>query len=187
MKDVYLLHKAPDTIATEKINELTDVYQAGLTAFRILNRNGILRDKYKQYGRDKYLELVSKGTLIKPTDYAPFVPAGVRRIINKAIHPDPEKRFRSAREFRKSLEAQVYPGYWDINADGDLEGVVDGNRFMFERRATKTGKYELVALRKNLASQRITHVTAHCQKADTPKDLERKEVDFMHAVIKGEC
>jgi len=187
MRDAYRLHVAPATLLTSNIDERTDLHQVGMTAFRLLNGIGIVEEKYHRMGEPAYFEAVKNGTLVRPNDYAPFVPRQVKTIINKAIDPDPRRQFQSAREFRKALEGLNFPGQWTMDGTGALVGRTDGHEFRFEERAHSMSKFEIVAIRKNVASGRETRVTNHCATGLTKPDLAKAKHAFIQAVVKGAC
>ena len=185
-KDAYVLHIAPETIHTDSIDVLTDIYQTGMTAFRLVNGIGAVEDKYNSLGLTAFLEEVKKGKVARPQDYTSLVPRQLKTIINKAIHLDPNQRYQSAREMRRDLERLVFPGYWTINGEGRYEGRTNGHIFSFDVVSIK-GTYELIAHKENRATGRKTRVPAHCKKGMTKAQFEAAQHDFVQAVIKGTC
>jgi eukaryotic-like serine/threonine-protein kinase len=187
MRDAYRFHIAPATLLTSNIDERTDLHQVGMTAFRLLNGIGIVEEKYHRLGETTYFEEVKKGTLIRPNDYAPFIPRQVKTIINKAIDPNPRRQFQSAREFRRALEGLLFPGQWTMDGTGALLGRTEGNEFRFEEHSHTMSKFEIVAFRRNVASGRETRVSAHCATGLTKTGLAKAKQAFIQAVVKGEC
>src|SRR5690606_10037472 len=70
----YKLHKAPEVVSSNEISAATDIYQVGLTAFRLINGLGLVRDKWSALGQAEYQNRVVTGDLIAAEDYLPFVP-----------------------------------------------------------------------------------------------------------------
>lgn len=187
MRYAYRLHVAPTTLLTSNIDERTDLHQVGMTAFRLLNGIGIVEEKYNRLGEPAYFDGVKKGTLIRPNDYAPFIPRQVKAIINKAVDPNPNRQFQSAREFRRALEGLRFPGQWSMDGTGALVGRTDGHEYRFEEYAHPKSKFEIVATRRNVASGRETRVTAHCATGLTKANLVKARHTFIQAVVKGDC
>ena len=67
-------------LGARQIDGKTDIYQDGLTAFRLLNGIGTLRDKFNHLGDAAYIDLVQRGRLIDSGDYQPFVPRALHRV-----------------------------------------------------------------------------------------------------------
>lgn len=187
MRSAYRFHIAPSTLQTSNIDERTDLHQVGMTAFRLLNGIGILEEKYHRLGEPVYFDQVKNGTLIKPGDWAPFIPRQVKTIINKAIDPNPLRQYQSAREFRRALEGLNFPGCWTMDGTGTLIGLAGGYEFRFEEHAQAKRHFQLVAFKRSIATGRETRVTGHCASGLTKSDLARATHAFIQAVVKGEC
>ena len=110
-KNFYKLHKAPECLNEPYINEQTDIYQLGLTFFRLLNGIGLIPEKWNTLGESNYEQKSSNGTLITSKDYQLFIPSRIRRIINKAINPALDKRYKSILSLRRDLEKIRYNGF----------------------------------------------------------------------------
>jgi serine/threonine protein kinase len=183
----YILHRSPETLQTHTINHLTDVYQTGMTAFRLFNGLGAIEDRYNALGPAAFEAAVLNGTLVRPTDYEPFIPRQLKAVLNKAIHADPAARYQSAREMRRALEAIHFPGYWTVNSSGSFEGHANGNIYRIEEVSHTSVNHSITCFKKNAISNRETRVTDHCDTGLTTVQLAKAKHDFMQAVIKGEC
>ena len=85
----YILHAAPETTAGNGIEARTDILQTGLTLFRLLAGLGALRAKFNSLGQANYEAALAAGKLVAASDFPPFIPNAVIRVIKKAIDPDP--------------------------------------------------------------------------------------------------
>lgn len=98
---------APEIYRGEKYDNTVDIYSLGLMLYIYLNRQKPpFLDVNDNYITVKMLEYaqwkrVSGQMLPPPAD----APPGLREIVLKACHPEPQKRYRSAYEFKKALEA----------------------------------------------------------------------------------
>ncbi len=108
---VYRIHCAPEIVSGVGINAQTDVFQAGMTLFRMLVGLGSLRDKFNKLGEAKYYQAICGATLVTASDFPPYVPNRLRRIVVKALNPNVAERYVSALEMRRDLEKLNYPGY----------------------------------------------------------------------------
>jgi len=183
--NAYSLHKAPETIATGNITLLTDIYQVGLTLFRLLNGVGTIRDLRNRLGNVKFEELKAQDKIPSKQDYLPFIPPPVVRVIAKATKADPIERFQSALEMRRALEAIAVFGYWTTDATGDYLGVSGNQTFRFTQEKNKHG-YKFDAFRTRLDSGNETRVAKMSGSKLNSDDLKKHKKEFMLSVVNGE-
>lgn len=183
--NAYVLHKAPETIATGNITLLTDIYQVGITLFRLLNGIGTIRDLRSSVGNAKFEELKAKGKLPRKQDYLPFIPPSVARVIAKATKADPADRFQSALEMRRALEAIALAGYWTTDATGDYLGVSGNQTFRFSQEKNNHG-YKFDAFRTRLESGNETRVAKMSGSKLTSEELKKHMKSFMLSVVNGD-
>jgi len=118
----YLPHRSPETISKNVYDEKSDIYQLGLTAFRLLNGIGTIKDKFLA-DRNNFDRLVSIGQLVTDKDFQPFIPNNLKKIIMKAIEVNPDNRYGSSLEMRRELEKLFYVGYCTSGIDGKLRHI----------------------------------------------------------------
>jgi len=117
----YATHLAPEFFADKTTTELTDIFASGVTLFRIVNN---INDWQGQIKAIKNVDdKIKKGTLISSIGYAPHVPSKIKRVINKACHPNPIKRYQSAQEMRQSIEKLTPSICWKVNTDENWVGL----------------------------------------------------------------
>lgn len=184
-RNAYRLHIAPEVLGAMQIDGHTDIYQVGLTAFRLLNGIGCLHDKYSRLGDSAYIDLIQRGRLIEASDYQPFIPRRFKSIVNKAISVNPADRYQSALDMRRALEALAFPGYWTCDANGQLIGHSGGRHFHFEEHSLPRGTFKFTALKTNRNSGRITRVGAYCGNRVTRAQANDLKKRFMQFVVTG--
>jgi len=184
LKGFYKLHCAPETFDTKCINVTTDIYQMGLTLFRLTNGNHILQGKFNSLGEIEYNELIKKGALIDKDDYQDFIPRCLKSVISKATDLNPEKRYQSAREMRHALEQIIICGDWNISSSGNLFGEDQDNIYTFEK-LIKKGKYEFRAFKENKKNGRKTQIHKYNKKDLTSKNIKSLRKHFMQDVVNG--
>lgn len=117
----YTTHLAPEYFIDNKTTELTDIFAAGVTLFRGVNNINDWRSLIKSV--KNFHEKIEKGKLISSVGYAPHVPPKIKRVVNKACHPDPAKRFQSAQEMRQSLEKLIPSICWKVQRSENWVGI----------------------------------------------------------------
>ena len=181
----YKIHCAPEIVNNAGINAQTDVFQAGMTLFRMLVGLGALRDKFNQLGEAKYYQAICDAKLVTAADFPVYVPNRLKRIVLKALCPTLTERYVSALEMRRDLEKLNYPGYWTVAPSGAFIGHCHNYEYRFTNQKMPNGKFEVTAFKKNNASQRETHVAARCSAGLTPAQSTKHIERFVKADVEG--
>lgn len=185
-KNAYKIHRAPETFGTSpQISILTDIYQVGCTAYRLLNGISEIKNEFFALGEAEFEKRKAKGKIPNPKNYSPFVPAKIKTIINKSIHPDPSKRFQSALEMRRKLERLSFPGYWDYDARGNLIGYGRNHHYSFKKIPISLDVASLECHKSNIKTGRVTRVSNFCAKRRKEKEINKLIHDFIQWVING--
>ena len=180
---VYTLHVAPEVLNRNPFTVQTDIYQVGLTLFRMLVGLDWLSRKHTKLGENAYRKAVIDGNLISRSDFPAYVPNRLCRIILKAVNSDLTKRFSSALEMRRELEKLEYPGYWTVTDDGEYVGHNGNYEYSFEKKKIARTRYDIVARRRHNNSQRITCCTKFCGSNLTNSKANRGYDRFVRAVV----
>lgn len=143
----YRSHLAPECYKDGKTSFLTDIYAMGVTFFRIINN---MNDWTARICLIPECEkLIKTGSLIKKIGFEGFVPDCARKIILKACHADPTKRYQSAQEMQQALSKLkfgidwTFKGYyhWQAEDDGDVYKMdLEPKRNQFVVIYTKNGR-----------------------------------------------
>jgi len=115
----YRYHIAPEVVAgkgKEKENFKTDLYALGVTMHRLINGDpGWL----KTIEPDELYEKIKKGNYPERSSYRPDISTKLVKIINKALHINPLRRYQSAKEMLKEIERNAIFRYdWVKKSNG---------------------------------------------------------------------
>lgn len=160
-RQCYLPHTSPETIDKDIYDVRTDIYQLGLTAFRLFNGISEIKSDFLA-DRDTFKKSVLTGKVVTDSKYQPFVPRKIRRIISKAIALDPNERFQSALEMRRALEQIALKGYCTSNANGDIIFTSFKKEYRFEVVPASDKSSNLIVYQKNIRSGRETKAHKYC-------------------------
>lgn len=178
----YLPHCAPEILSQNTISVKTDIYQLGLTLFRMTNNLGLITNKFSQ-NQTKFREDSQKGKIITDDDYQPFIPPVLKRIIKRAVHHDPNQRYGSALDVRRDLEKIRLNGSWIIDASGNYIGNDDKFNYSFQISKDTHGLY---AFNPQKISKRTGHRQNHqkfAQKGLTQKELKKATSEYMLSIV----
>lgn len=183
--DAYLLHQAPEVIATGNIGVGSDIFQVGMTLARLLIGLNYLGAAWACVGRVQYEQDIATGKLLTQKHFPSHIPASVRRVILKAVHPDPAQRFSSSLEMRRALEKLDFPGYWTVDAAGNEIGRCSKQEYSFTVSPTFGGKFDLLCTRLNVASGKSQRITQFCKQGLTQKQADDAISSFKNFVVTG--
>lgn len=181
----YKLHAAPEVLQSGRVSVQTDIYQVGITTFRLLNGLGVVREKFNRLGEIDYYQLVQQGKVVQYGDYLPFIPQNLKSVVNKAAHVDPASRYQSAVEMRRALERLSYPGYWTCNPSGGFVGHNANYEFRFEEQPKGNDLFDLTAFKKSKVTGREIRVSDYSVKNVKRKGLDKVKRRFMQWVVTG--
>lgn len=96
----YNTHRSPEAYITNDRTQYDDIYQAGLTLYRLCNGNSSFQIQYKQlrlrHNNDNtaIIKEIEKGKFPDRQNYLPHIPNQLKRIINKMLQVDVSKRYK---------------------------------------------------------------------------------------------
>lgn len=184
-KDAYIIHRAPETLTGNYINVQTDIYQTGVTFFRLVNGIGTIKDEFLKYSEVKFEELKAKGKIPDIKNYEPFVPKKIKKIINTAVNPYFSRRYSSALKMRRELEKCFYPGFWTMDSNGNLIGKGAKYHYRFEIIAKKDSKFDFIPYKKNISTYKETKIGVHTLKSADIKFIKKARITFINWVIEN--
>lgn len=107
----YTFHKPPEAFSTHAVTVLADIYQAGITIYRMCNGVECLEQQIADLGIRNYQEFenaVLSGTFPNRKKYNSSIPTKLKTIINKAMSVNPNDRYQSTLEMMNDL-AKIAP------------------------------------------------------------------------------
>lgn len=102
-ESIYSTHMPPewDLQSGGNLTTLSDIYQAGITLYRMCNGEKFYRSQVPV--GDKIFDEIKAGRFPNRKMYLPHVPKALRRIINKAINVNPDDRYQAIIDFQNAL------------------------------------------------------------------------------------
>ncbi len=183
--NAYVLHRAPEVVTTGNIGVSSDIFQVGMTLARLLIHLDHLRSLHASIGSAQYEQDIASGKLLKAKDFGCHIPAAVSRVILKAVHPDPAKRYTSALEMRRALEKLAYPGHWSVDAAGSEVGKCGTYEYAHSVSPEAGGKFDVTCSKRNVVSGNTQRVTLFCKRGLTQKQAEKVVANFKKFVVTG--
>jgi serine/threonine protein kinase len=159
-----LYYLPPESIVEKRYYLQSDLYQVGIIMFQLLGGffpinepmkwvkekevNQLNAEKDEQKRFDQFEELIKgkiyKGKLVDMVTLPVYLDPAFKRVLNKALHRDFSKRFKSASEFLREVHrlSSSYPSYLSDNnniivsheSGREFRITTDGNSFALEKR-----------------------------------------------------
>jgi len=171
-RQCYLPHTSPETLSKNIYDERTDIYQLGLTAFRLLNGISEIRSEFMS-DRRTFQKNVLAGKVIVDNKYQPFIPRKIKKIISKATALSPDDRYQSALEMRRALEQLVLKGTCTSDVNGDIQFVVNGNSYRYEVFPSTDKLLDLVVFKKSLKSGHEVRMKKYCKNGIKSSEVKK--------------
>lgn len=173
----YRLHFDPECFIHSGRTVQSDIYQVGLTIYRLCNGVNILRQQSQdmKINDNKILkEYIEKGKFPDRKYFLPHIPKSLRKIVLKALQIDKSKRYANTIEIMNDLS--------DI--DTNLDWVYKGK--LNERYTKIDDSYKYVisvnsnnidCYRINLKTDRKSNITKFCFKGLKQDDIDQHIYD----------
>lgn len=182
-RNFYLPHAAPENVLKNEHDERTDIYQLGLTAFRLINGISTIKEDFLK-DRTAFRQSILDGKVVTDGSFQSFVPRRLQRIIMKAISLNPDDRYQSALEFRRKLEGiDLKGGTVTATVHGRPTVIKAGYNYYYEIGKGKSKLFSLTVFKENQSSHRITKVTKYCCEAKSQKELRAAIQRFVNSIL----
>lgn len=168
----YQLHSDPERYLHSGRTVQSDIYQVGLTMYRLCNGVGILTQQLGVMGIDnanKLMENTINGKFPDRRHFMPHIPKKLQKVILKALEVDPSKRYINTITMMNDLSV----------IDNNLDWIFTGN--MRNPYTKIDGSYQIDILVKdnkdiecyktNLASKKKNKISKYCIRCINEKDL----------------
>lgn len=173
----------PEALNGEEFTVLFDIYQLGLTLYRMCNGNTIFYEQFHSYGdvssfdRDRFRFDVKNGRFPDRDIFLEHIPDKLRKIIKKCLEPNPTNRYCATIEVANAL-AEI---------DGkvlDWQFCISDSSKVWTKLA-EDREYKLVIsddgtslAKKTTGSGRSTRIRDYCKQALTSKEIKKFLGDY---------
>ena len=173
----YVKMLPPEAVHSEEHSCAYDIYQFGVTLYRLCNGNQVFNQQFNSYVTDNLLECkrfaddIKSGVFPCRNTYPEHIPLRIRKVIKKCLEPNPSERFRAAIEVANELaqidecldwQYEVLPqsrSWTHDDSEKQIKLIIDEHG---KASATKT----------NLTSSRSSRIRAFCKDNLSPSELK---------------
>jgi len=177
----YSLHTPPESLLTNLFTIQADIYQAGLTLYRLCNGTNLLYSQVSDIAVvnnvfDKQLldKAILKGEFPNRNFFHPHIPQKLRNIIRKALNINPEDRYNNLIEMLNELSSVDENLDWNFSITPHArfwELIKDGKNYQIQLE--KKGSYfDINTFKTMIDSGRRTKETVNCLQQVTGQKLD---------------
>lgn len=167
----YNLHRAPETLQSNIISHHSDIFQAGLTVYRLCNGNDFFKKQLDNFpNNDRLLKSIFEGKFPNRSAYLAHIPQTLRNYIRKALQPNPENRYQSVLEFLNDLSKIDITHDWQMtpNSTGcNWQCYKDEKEYIVSVLNTGIKSAEVKSTKRLKTKAKETRITQYCEKNAT--------------------
>lgn len=173
---MYFKMRPPEAYDTSDFTRAFDIYQLGLTLYRMCNGNATFDEQFKRYGadpttfdRDGFKFAVRNEQFPARDAFEEHIPERLRRVVRRCLKSDPAERFQAAIDVSNEL-AQVEDRLdWQYSLEGTKRVWTrhdDGKGYRLAVEANGTSVAE-----KTMDSGRKTRIIEYCKTGITAREI----------------
>ena len=163
---LYFRHWPPEYLMATDLSPAADVYQAGLTLYRMAVGVSALEEQVRGRNETELLSMLQKGTFPNRSAFPIHTPKRLRKVIRTALAVDPGNRFASVLEMLAALgrvdqwldwqcfrDRTTDSWSWEVSRDGQLRTVtLDQNAGIWSVEGKKMNEKTLKVSRQSACS-----------------------------------
>jgi eukaryotic-like serine/threonine-protein kinase len=168
----------PEGFEGDEFTIMFDIYQLGLTLYRMCNGNSMFYEQFHSYGdsssfdRDRFKFDVKNGRFPKKDGFWGHIPDKLRKIIKKCLEPDPKNRYRATIEVANALaeiDGKILDWQFSITSSSKVwQKSTDGREYsltIFDDGASLAEK--------TVGSGKRTQIREYCKESLTLKEINK--------------
>jgi serine/threonine protein kinase len=162
----------PEVIDTLDLTTAVDIYQLGLTLYRMCNGDIAFYEQLGQLNQATFVDALKKGLFPDRKAFLPHIPSKLRNIIKKCLQVKPEDRYTSALDVANELaliDGEILDWQFD-NTSGDNIWQKETDGLYYTLVVSPAGKSEMTKSKSGGKAQRVV---AACKANMTMKEVEK--------------
>jgi serine/threonine protein kinase len=177
----YNLHQAPEMILDNVATHQTDIYQAGLTLYRMCAGNLAFKSQLSQFintdgklDKDKYKAAITKSKFPDRQALPPHIPQKLKNYIFKALAVDPANRYNSVLSFLNDLASIEVIYNWQHTPDPTFkkwECVSEEKNYLVALNKIDDIFWSLKTTKSKLSGANERQIIDYCSKKATFDDV----------------
>lgn len=170
-ESIYNRMAPPEFLQDGEFSTASDIYQFGLTLYRMCNGDGHFYDQLNSLTPETFYDYLGKGLFPDRKAFLPHIPSKLRKVIRRCLEVLPADRYETVLELANDL-AHIDGEHLDwqfVTSDLDAVWTKEKDGMLYEFTHFKDGSTTLTKGRTGAAKKRVT---AACLKSAKTKDIE---------------
>lgn len=166
----YMPIAPPERVAGPPFNLQHDIYQFGLTLYRMCCGESTVRDQFDDFGGDRanFVTALENGTYPNRSMFLEHIPNRLKSVVIRCLKPNPNDRYSSALAAANEL-AKVEDCFdWEFEADDGIKKWSRTEKGAVKSFVVNGDGSTVFSTTKNGSSRRKK---AHCKQAMTPTKI----------------
>lgn len=167
----YILTLDPEYFSSSGRTVLSDIYQVGLTLYRLCNGNNVLREQFNALNPtddSELKEIIVNGSFPDRNYFLPHIPNKMRSVIKKALKVNTNERYNNVIEMMNDIsEIEENLDWVYTNNPSELYYLNNGNNKIAISTINKSGMIEIKCTKENIKSGRKTNMNKYCSSGHT--------------------
>lgn len=176
---LYKCHWPPEYFLSHELSQQADIYQAGVTMYRMVNGNSVWESSVNKATEDDLKE----GKFPDKKNYLPHIPKKIIKIINHCLEGNPDRRYDNVLDIINDLSSVEPTQDWFYAMESELE-----QSWILEKENMRTcidlvkdgDTYNICTTKINLETGNSQKVSAMNCKKITLREAYQKVADFIH-------
>jgi non-specific serine/threonine protein kinase len=172
---LYCTHWPPEYFISNEMGRQADIYQAGITLYRLVNGDKLWRQQVANFNKDD----VKNGRFLDRKGYLPHVPVRIRKIINRCIEVSVDKRYETVLDIINDIsriDGKLDWQYQRVSVDNEVWTNSEGKMKICISLKQIGDAFTIKTLKTNLESHKASKVTKMC-KNDISKEEAYKAIE----------
>lgn len=178
-RKLYRSHLPPERFISLSMTVHADIYQAGLTLYRMCNGDSMFYGNFDVLNLpgDKLRDLILDGKFPNRQTYLPHIPLALRKIVNNALEVDINKRYDNVIEMMNDLSEIDKSLNWRYNFDkGTHVWTLDEETNFKELTYSQKQRKWIVEGKKTMKATQKTSRISDWTSDETSEDAAMKKI-----------
>ena len=174
---LYCTHWPPEYFISNQMGRQADIYQAGITMYRLVNGDDLWNRQVANFSKED----VKNGKFPNRKEYLPHIPTKIRKIINRCIEVDVDKRYDTVLDIINDIskiDGKLDWQYQRLSVDKEMWTNIERNMKICISLNLMGDTYNMQTSKTNLESKKVSKVSNMCQNNISKEDAYKAVEEF---------
>lgn len=178
----YVLHRDPEAFYYNKRSIYSDIYQFGVTLYRMCNGNDVLQKQVvnMKINNDNIGDFIVNGKFPVRNSYLPHIPKRLQKIVEKCLSVDIKKRYSNVLDIMNDINSINENLDWRFHPNSQYiyEKQCDNNKKILVGIENKGTSYNVLCIRSDESGKTTRKMNNYC--LSDVRSLREVEIQLMN-------